>query len=189
MLVVWLELLEEFEELTFTFVLLVAGLASALTGQAGASRLLYGMGRDGVISSSLFAHIDARFSTPTRSIYFMGAVSLIGSIFMRFQMAVELLNFGAFVGFILVNLSVIRHFYFRLGQRKGSALLKNLIFPSLGALICTYVWLSLSRNAKLVGFAWLAIGACYLAAITRGFRVTPGNLDSLAVEAAGTEDR
>ncbi len=32
-----------------TFVLLVAGLASALTGQAGASRLLFGMGRDGVI--------------------------------------------------------------------------------------------------------------------------------------------
>ena len=33
-----------------TIVLLVAGLASALTGQAGASRLLFGMGRDGVIS-------------------------------------------------------------------------------------------------------------------------------------------
>src|SRR5579863_6797217 len=51
-----------------TFVLLVAGLASALTGQAGASRLLYGMGRDGVISKRLFAHINARFSTPTRAI-------------------------------------------------------------------------------------------------------------------------
>ena len=37
-----------------TFVLLVAGLASALTGQAGASRLLYGMGRDGVISRRHF---------------------------------------------------------------------------------------------------------------------------------------
>ena len=36
----------------------------------------------------------------------MGAISLIGVLFMHFQMAVELLNFGAFVGFILVNLLV-----------------------------------------------------------------------------------
>jgi putrescine importer len=172
-----------------TFVLLVAGLASALTGQAGASRLLYGMGRDGVISNRLFAYIDPRFSTPTRSIYFMGAISLVGSLFMRFQMAVELLNFGAFVGFILVNLSVIRHYYFRLRQRRGTDFLRNLIFPALGAIICAYVWLSLSRNAKLVGFAWLAIGASYLAVITRGFRISPGNLGSLAVETAEAEGR
>ena len=161
-----------------TFVLLVAGLASALTGQAGASRLLYGMGRDGVISRRLFAWIDPRFSTPTRSIYFMGAVSLAGILVMRFQMAVELLNFGAFVGFILVNLSVIRHYYFRLRRRGGIEFFTNLVFPACGALVCTYVWLSLSRNAKLVGFAWLAVGAIYLAIITRGFRIAPRQLSA-----------
>jgi amino acid transporter len=163
-----------------TFVLLVAGLASALTGQAGASRLLYGMGRDGVISRRIFGWIDPRFSTPTRSIYFMGAVSLAGAVFMRFQMAVELLNFGAFVGFILVNLSVIRHYYFRLGRRSGTGVFTNLVFPACGALVCTYVWLSLSSNAKLVGFAWLAAGAVYLAIITRGFRVAPRAIDAPA---------
>ena len=163
-----------------TFILLVAGLASALTGQAGASRLLYGMGRDGVISRRVFAYINPRFSTPTRGIYFMGVLSLAGAVFLRFQMAVELLNFGAFVGFILVNLSVIRHYYFRLRRRSGLDLLTNLIFPACGALVCVYVWLSLSRNAKLVGFAWLAIGAAYLAAITRGFRRSPGSMSVLA---------
>lgn len=162
-----------------TFVLLVAGLASALTGQAGASRLLYGMGRDGVISQRVFAYINPRFSTPTRSIYLMGAISLIGVLFMHFQMAVELLNFGAFVGFILVNLSVIRHYYFRLGRRHGVEFFTNLIFPSAGALVCTYVWLSLTNQAKLVGFVWLAIGAIYLGLITKGFRVAPRSLGSL----------
>lgn len=111
------------------FILLVAGLASALTGQAGASRLLLGMGRDGVISRRIFAHVDPRFSTPTRGIYLMGIVSLAGSLLMRFQEVAELLNFGAFIGFILVNLSVIRHFYFRLHQRSGFAFFSNLIFP------------------------------------------------------------
>ncbi|MBZ5593140.1 MAG: APC family permease [Acidobacteriia bacterium] len=162
-----------------TFVLLVAGLASALTGQAGASRLLYGMGRDGVISRRVFGYIDPRFSTPTRSIYFMAVLSLFGAVLMRFQMAVELLNFGAFVGFILVNLSVIRHYYFRLGRRNGVDFFTNLIFPAAGTLVCTYVWLSLSTNAKLVGFAWLTVGAMYLAVITHGFRTAPRSLGTL----------
>jgi putrescine importer len=153
-----------------TFVLLVAGLASALTGQAGASRLLFGMGRDGVISRRIFGYVDPRFSTPTRSIYLMGAISLVGAGLMRFQLAVELLNFGAFVGFILVNLSVIRHYYIRLGRRRGLDFFLNLVFPALGALVCIYVWMSLTTKAKFVGFAWMGLGALYLAILTRGFR-------------------
>lgn len=165
---------------SLTLVLLVAGLASALTGQAGASRLLYGMGRDGVLSRRIFGYIDPRFSTPTRGIYLMGALSLFGSLFLRFEVAVELLNFGAFAGFILVNLSVIRHFYIRLRQREGKHLFVNLIFPSLGAAVCTYLWLSLSTKAKIAGFVWLAIGVAYLAFLTRGFRTTPKELSSLS---------
>ena len=164
---------------SLTFVLLVAGLASALTGQAGASRLLYGMGRDGVLSRRIFAYLDPRFSTPTRSIYLMGALSLVASIFMRFEIAVELLNFGAFAGFILVNLSVIRHFFIRERRRQGRELFTNLIFPALGAAFCGYLWMSLSTKAKIAGFLWLAVGAIYLAVITRGFRTAPKSLSAL----------
>jgi putrescine importer len=160
-----------------TFVLVVAGLASALTGQAGASRLLYGMGRDGVLPRSIFAYLDPRYSTPTRSIYLMGAISLIGAMAVRFQLAAELLNFGAFVGFILVNLSVIRHYYIRLGERRGVCLFTNLLFPLAGALVCSYVWMSLTGTAKLVGFGWLLAGVLYLAVLTRGFRVAPKKLE------------
>jgi putrescine importer len=160
-----------------TFVLLVAGLASALAGQAGASRLLYGMGRDGVLPRGIFAYIDPRYSTPTRSIYLMGAVSLVGALAVRFQLAAELLNFGAFVGFILVNLSVVRHYYIRLGQRSGAHVFTNLLFPLTGALVCSYVWMNLTGKAKLVGFGWLFAGMLYLAVLTRGFRVPPKKLE------------
>jgi len=162
-----------------TFVVLVAGLASALTGQAGASRLLFGMGRDGVISRRIFAHVDARHATPTRSIYLMGAVSLVCALVMNFQMAVELVNFGAFAGFILVNLSVIRHFYIRLGRRRGVDFFLHLVFPLLGIAVCGYIWMSLTFKAKLVGFAWMGLGVVYLAIITRGFRDAPKSLASL----------
>jgi putrescine importer len=160
-----------------TFVLLVAGLASALTGQAGASRLLFGMGRDGVISHRIFGYIDPRYSTPTRSIYLMGAISLIGALQAGFQAVAELLNFGAFVGFILVNLSVIRHYYMRLRQRRGLQVLTNLVFPLAGALTCGYVWISLTSKTKLVGFSWMLAGVIYLAILTRGFRVAPKKLE------------
>jgi len=160
-----------------TFVLLVAGLASALTGQAGASRLLFGMGRDGVISRKIFAYVDEKYSTPTRSIYVMGVVTLLGATLIRFQLAVELLNFGAFVGFILVNLSVIRHYYLRKRQRSGMSFVTNLVFPSIGALVCSYVWMSLSTPAKIVGFIWLGLGIVYLAYLTKGFRKSPVKLE------------
>ncbi len=162
-----------------TLVLLVAGLASALTGQAGASRLLYGMGRDGVLPRRIFGYINPRFSTPTRGIYLMGALGLIGVPFLHFEIAVELLNFGAFAGFILVNLSVIQHFYVRLRQREGKYVFTHLLFPALGACVCAYLWFSLSTRAKMVGFVWLAIGLVYLAVLTRGFKTAPKELASL----------
>jgi putrescine importer len=156
--------------LFLTFVLLVAGVSSALTGQAGASRLLFAMGRDGVISRSLFGHIHPRYGTPTRAIYVTSVASLAGALLMNFQIAVELLNFGAFVGFILVNLSVVQQFYIKQAQRRLRTIGPNLVFPLGGACICSYVWLNLSAQAKIAGFVWLGIGVIYMFIITRGFK-------------------
>jgi putrescine importer len=156
--------------LFLTFVLLVAGVSSALTGQAGASRLLFAMGRDGVISRGLFGYIHPRYGTPTRAIYVTSVASLAGALLMNFQIAVELLNFGAFVGFILVNLSVVQHFYIKQTQRSLRTIAPNLLFPLGGACVCIYVWLNLSTQAKVTGFIWLGIGVIYLLIITRGFR-------------------
>lgn len=153
-----------------TFVLLVAGVASSLTSQAGASRLLYGMGRDRVLSNRIFGYIHPKYSTPTRSIWLMGVISFVGALMVGFQLIVELVSFGALVGLILVNLSVIRHYYFQKRLRSGVQFWTNLVFPGIGTLVCSYVWMSLSFHAKLVGFAWLAIGLIYLAVRTRGFR-------------------
>ncbi|MFN7938686.1 MAG: APC family permease [Bryobacteraceae bacterium] len=160
-----------------TVALLVAGLASAMTGQAGASRLLLGMGRDGALSRWLFGHVDAASAAPQRAIWFMGALSLVGSLVAGFQMIVELLNFGAFCGFTLVNLSVIVHYYVRGGRRAGSDFWHYLLFPLLGAVVCVYLWLSLSSAAQMAGFAWLGVGLVYLAVLTRGFRLAPKRLE------------
>jgi amino acid transporter len=152
-----------------TVVLMVAGIASSLASVAGASRMLYGMGRDRMLPPAVFAHLDTRFATPVRSILLMGVISFAGALLISFQQVVELVNFGAFAGFILVNCSVIAHYYIRKRERSGIHLLTNLILPLLGAGVCIYVWLSLSPDAKRAGFAWLAVGVVYLAILTKGF--------------------
>ncbi len=153
-----------------TIILLVAAIASSVTSQAGASRLLLGMGRDGILPRNIFGYIDPVHSTPTRSIYLMGAISFVGALLISFQLIVELVNFGAFVGFIMVNLSVVRHYFVREKKRGGLDVFRYLIFPSLGALVCAYVWSSLGVHSKMLGFSWLALGICYLAVMTKGFR-------------------
>lgn len=160
-----------------TLVLLVAGLASAMTGQAGASRLLLGMGRDGVLSRKLFGHVDEASASPTRAIWFMGALSLVGSLAAGFQFIVELLNFGAFCGFTLVNCSVISHYFVRGGKRAGGAMWHYLVFPAAGAAVCVYLWLSLTRAAQIAGFTWMGAGLIYLAVLTGGFRTAPKRLE------------
>jgi amino acid transporter len=77
-----------------TFVLLIAGVASSLTSQAGAARLLYGMGRDGMLPNRIFGFLHPRYATPTRSIYLMGSISFVGALLVSFQLV------GALVGFI-----------------------------------------------------------------------------------------
>lgn len=104
-----------------TVVLLVAGLASSLASQAGASRLLYGMGRDGMLPRSVFAHLDPKYATPVRSVWLIGVISFAGSLLIGFQQIVELVNFGAFAGFILVNLSVIGHYCFWQARARRTA--------------------------------------------------------------------
>jgi amino acid transporter len=160
-----------------TFVLLVAGVASSLTSQAGAARLLFGMGRDGKLPSRLFAYLHPTYATPSRSIYLMGAISFVGALLISFQTVVEVVNFGAFVGFILVNLSVVAHYYVRLGQRSALGFWRNLVAPLAGGATCFYVWTSLSSRAMIAGFCWLAIGVVYCGVLTKGFRQPAAQLE------------
>jgi putrescine importer len=128
------------------------------------------MGRDGILPKHIFAYLHPLFATPSRSTLLMGLLSFAGAMATTFQLVVELVNFGAFVGFILVNLSVVAHYFIRQKQRSGVNLLWYGLCPLLGAVVCCWVWLSLSVTARITGFAWLAAGTVYLAATTRGFR-------------------
>ena len=69
------------------------------------------MGRDDVLPRRFFAHLDARTNTPTFNIVLIGALTFAGSLGKRYDVIGELLNFGAFLGFMGVNAAAMRQFY------------------------------------------------------------------------------
>ncbi|WP_321476020.1 APC family permease [uncultured Paludibaculum sp.] len=157
-------------------ILIVANLGCGLSAQAGISRLLFGMGRDKMLPAGFFAHLDERRSTPLYNILLVGGIAMAGALILDYERAAELINFGAFLAFMGVNASVIRHFYFSAG-RPGRRLLPDLVLPAAGLAFCFLIWLQLSVHAKIVGSIWFAAGLVWDAIQTRGFRTTPAAID------------
>ena len=136
----------------------------------GAARLLFSFGRDHVIPAKFFAHLDDRRHSPTYNIALLGLVAFLGSLVMNYELTAEILNFGAFLGFMGVNLAVIRQFYFTPRPGTEKSFWKDMVAPGFGFLFSLIIWLGLSRASKLAGSTWFIVGFIYLAFQTNGFR-------------------
>jgi amino acid transporter len=153
--------------------LIVGQFASGLAIQAGASRLLYAMGRDGALPRVL-SYVLPSLRTPAVSIVLIGIAGL-GALFLDVTTSTSFINFGAFSAFTLVNLSVIAHFL-RHRPRSGGGVIGWALVPLAGAAIDLYLLLNLDGTAKLIGLTWLVLGVLWLAYLTRGFRQPPPQL-------------
>ncbi|MGA8184849.1 MAG: APC family permease [Terriglobia bacterium] len=163
-------------------ILVLASLGSGLTGGLGAARLLFGMGRDGVLPRKVFAHLHPNTSTPTYNILLIGLVTFVGAVVLNYvgnayEHAAELLNFGAFLAFMGVNLSTFWHFCIVMRTKRKRRLLGDALLPLAGFAFCALIWWNLNPLAKTVGGIWFAIGITYIAVTTRGFRLTPKMID------------
>jgi amino acid transporter len=150
--------------------LVVANIGAGLTSQVGAARLLFGMGRENVIPRRIFARLHPVRNTPWINIVLLGVLAFAGAQVMSYELTAELLNFGAFLGFMGVNAAVIWNFWLRPAHSRTRNLLLDLVVPAAGFLFCAVIWLGLNRPAKLAGTIWLVIGFFVLAAHTERFR-------------------
>ena len=116
-------------------ILIVACLGTGLAGVAGAARLLYGMGRDNVLPRKFFARLDSKRNIPAFNVIVIGLLTLIGALAISYERAAELLNFGAFLAFMGVNLTCIQQFCIRPQVGRTRNLLTDLFVPGLGFLI------------------------------------------------------
>lgn len=150
--------------------LVVANIGAGLTSQVGAARLLFGMGRENVIPRRVFGWLHPAHNTPDRNVMLIGALAFIGAQFLSYELTAELLNFGAFLGFMGVNAAVIWQLWVRSPDRHARTFLLDLVLPTLGFLFCGIIWLGLGNPAKIAGSLWLVVGFFVLAVHTRWFK-------------------
>lgn len=149
--------------------------AAGLSAQASGARLLYAMGRDGVLPKKLFGKLNAKTKTPINAIILTGIVALF-AIFLDVKKATAYINFGGFVAFIFVNISVIAQYFIRQKERSLKGFVLYLLFPVLGALLCLYLLVHLDRFAIILGCAWTIAGIIYLLILTKGLKQEPPEL-------------
>jgi len=167
---------------SMALVLIVAAFGSGLTGTLGAARLLFGMGRDGVLPKRFFGQLTPGTNAPTNNILLIGGISFIGAVMLNYigsayEHAGELLNFGAFLAFMGVNFACFWQFSIRRQQGAPMNFVRDALLPLVGFIFCGLIWVNLNIIAKTVGGIWFAIGLLYVGYKTNWFRSAPVMID------------
>jgi amino acid transporter len=119
------------------------------------------MARDRQLPSFL-ARVDERHHVPVNATLLVAAVSLGIGIWMSerddgITLLSTLVNFGALSAFLLLHLSVLRHY----GMRRAGVPVdpwRHVLAPLIGAGIIGYVMVKADVAAKTVGLVWLGVG-------------------------------
>ena len=149
---------------------IITVMASGISAHAGVSRLMYVMGRDGVINKKIFGHISPKSFTPSYNILIVGVVALTAG-FMDLDIVISMISFGALTAFTFVNLSVISRYALRDGRTKNfKDIFSFVIIPLLGFISIFAMWLEIEDTALKFGLWWAMFGILYLGYKTKGFR-------------------
>ncbi|MFJ9173490.1 APC family permease [Streptomyces sp. NPDC102360] len=152
---------------------IIGGFASGVAVQLSTSRLLYTMGRDGVLPRRVFGILNPRTHSPVRGLLVTAAMAAVG-LNISLATATSFVNFGAFLAFTAVNACTIAYYIRHRRTEPGVGALGYLLIPALAACVTIYLLTQLSGTALTIGVCWLCAGLGWLAWITRGFsRPTP----------------
>lgn len=151
----------------YTIGFILAMMITNLVGAAEATRLLYGIGRDGVIPSRFFSAVNQRFKTPHWNILFIVLIEIaLGSYANPDQLA-ELINYGAISGFIMLNFSVIwlGCKSVKVTRNASESIIrifaKYFMFPVIGLVIMAAIFINMKIITLVFGSLWGLIGILY----------------------------
>lgn len=137
--------------------LLLATIGSGMASQLGAARLLLAMGQDGAIPKRFFGVIHPKNRIPRNNVLMIGAICLAGALIFSYQLGTELLNYGALLAFMGVNVSSAV-----LGWRQGrGSQWFPILISLLGFAICFFIWMNLGPLARIAGSAWAVFGLLF----------------------------
>jgi amino acid transporter len=129
------------------------------------------MGQDGALPRRFFGVVSPKSRIPRNNVILIGAICLAGALVFSYELGTELLNYGALLAFMGVNVaSMLR------GWRHGRWAQWFPMLLSLGGLLtCAVLWYGLGPLAKTVGTCWAAAGILLWIA-RRGFTVLPSEV-------------
>lgn len=166
--------------LTSITLVLSFGVATTQASQAAVSRILFAMGRDGVLPKKL-GTIEKKRQTPIIATIVVGIIIVPLSIICDLGLISTMVSFGALFGFMLLNISIVYKFYISDKEKRKESPVKSavlyLIFPIIGLLVTGWIFINLGIVAHAVGFIWLAVGVVYLLCVTGAFRRPVPQLD------------
>jgi amino acid transporter len=136
------------------FSLLLANIGSGMASQLGAARLLFAMGQDGALPRRFFSAVSPTSRIPRNNVTLVGAICLAGALVFSYELGTELLNFGALLAFMGVNIASLLW-----GWRHGRWVQWFPMLLSVGGFAtCLILWCSLGLLAKTVGTCWAIVG-------------------------------
>lgn len=132
---------------------------AAMTGQAAAARLIFGMARDGRLPSVL-ARVEPRHGVPRTALTTAAALTVAVSVWAArrpdgLEILVSIVDVGALAAFTLLQLSVVGYFVVR---RKSTMRPAHVVVPVLGAVVTVWVMIEASTLARIIGAVWAATG-------------------------------
>ena len=134
--------------------LLLATIGSGMASQLGAARLMLAMGQDGALPRKFFAAIHPRNHIPRNNVVLIGVLCLAGALLLSYQLGTELLNFGALLAFMGVNIASLSQAWKEGRFRLWLPMLLGLC----GFVTCLFIWLNLRPIALIAGSVWGSLG-------------------------------
>lgn len=160
----------------FQIIWIVAVFVNVLVAQASGSRIVFGMARDKTLPHGL-AKISPKTQAPVTATLLMCIVSVV-VIFIPFTTIILLVNMGAILSFISLDIAVVYYFFIKKKMRNSvKEWIMYLICPIIGAVILGFIVTGFSTVTYTVAAIWVVIGFVMLAVRTKGFKVAPGQIE------------
>ena len=156
-------------KIAFTLVsALIALFANVLVTHATTSKMVFAMARDGQLPRRL-AHVSPKRRVPIFAMFAVTALSLIIGVLAvgQIEILILMITFGALTAYILLHIGVIVSF----GIKESSKhIFLHWISPIIGIAVLGYALISTSDLAKIVGVAWMVLGAIIALVLRRAGR-------------------
>ncbi len=175
----------DFFSAVFLATVIVAQFTAGIPIQAAGARLMYAMGRDGVLPGKMFAKLHPKRLTPVFNLVLTGVVGLV-ALFLSVTTSTSFINFGAFTAFAFVNISVIVQFI-RDRKTVSRSPVGWIVLPLIGLAVILWLVTHLDVHALVLGGSWLIIGFIWLLILTRGLRKAPPEMAFEAAEQPAQE--